>query len=763
MRTYLVLIVGAAVVAVAAASAYGFLWSAREARIRAMSAMALQAERGATAVADALAGGRRTVADLSARSDRRAVLARPEDCSLTATAGRRIDIVDPRGGVACSSDPAVATGDVHAGSDWLATALRSPGLVVDPDATDGATGRRAVVITMPIDRAEPGAGTVALFVDVAAAASLLSRNYASSDDVGFTLVDRVSGEVISASEGSVGGAFPARTSGDWEGADGARRLFGSAPVAGVGWRVFAGVRRSAVLADARGALMRNLLVGVLSLLVVIAAAWTLERRVAGPLRRIIDAVSRAGGGLDGTRAREDGAAELVALAREFNSMLDVRAGHEAQLLHQATHDPLTGLPNKALLGGQLAEALAGEADVAVFCVGLERLDIVTDGLGHDAGDHVVVEVARRLSKALDPQATLARFAGAEFVVICPGIGDERAGPIAGRLLGCLERPFRGPDAGIVMTGSVGVAVGRAGTSPEQLLREADSAMREARMSGHGWMLFDRAMQLRATRHLAIEHDLWQALRHGELTVRYQPLIDIGSGRVVAAEALVRWEHPQRGLVPPLDFIPTAEETGQISAIGRFVLAEACDQAAAWAVAGHPLRMSVNVAVGQLRDPAFPGLVSAVLSETGLTPDRLCLEITESSLLREADHSAAELVRLKQLGIDLAMDDFGTGYSSLAYLRHLPVDELKIDRSFISRLGRAGRDRHLVEAIVGMAQALDLAVVAEGVESDEQLEFLRGLGCKLAQGYLFSPAVPADELLALASASRSPSPRRLPLG
>jgi diguanylate cyclase (GGDEF)-like protein len=758
VRTYLVLIVVAAVVAVAAASAYGFLWSTKEARDRAMDAMSLQAKRAATATAGSLSTAQQTVAGLAAQPDLRKVFAQPDDCSLQATPGLRLDIVSPAGDVACSSDPEAVSARVHAGSDWLDAALRSPEPAVDRDATDAATGRRAVVVTAPVDKAEPGAGAIAMLIDVPGAASQLARDYASSSRVGFALVDRTTHAVLSASgtERPDGARFPARTSGDWEGVDGTRRIFGSADVAGTDWQVFAGVSRASVLADARGALTRNLLVGVLALLVLIAAVWMLNRRVAGPLKRVIDAVSRAARDVGGTRVEEAGTAELVTLAREFNSMLDLRAGHEAQLLYQATHDPLTGLPNKALLGDQLAEALAGGDGVAVFCVGLERLDIVADGFGHDAGDRVVVEVATRLSETLDAGDALARFGAAEFVVVCATVRDEQVGAVAERLLRCLERPFHGPEAGIVVKGAIGVAIARTpATSPEQLLREADSAMREARVSGRGWMLFDDALQVRATRHLEIEHDLWQALRRDELTVHYQPLLEVGSGRIVAAEALVRWQHPERGLVPPLDFIPTAEETGQITAIGQFVLTQACQQAAAWSAAGHPLRISVNVAVGQLRDPGFPGLVERILAEAGLAPDQLCLEITESSLMREAGQGSAELARLKQLGVDLSMDDFGTGYSSLAYLHHLPVDELKVDRSFISRLGRAGRDRHLVEAIVGMARALDLAVVAEGVETDEQLQFLGGLGCELAQGYLFAPAVPATELLALLQHQRHP--------
>jgi diguanylate cyclase (GGDEF)-like protein len=760
VRTYLLVIVGAAVVAVGTGSGYGFLWSAGAARDGAMDDMSLQARRAASAAGEAIATGQQTVAGLAAQPGLRKVFARPDDCSLTATAGLRLDIVGPDGGVACSSDPAPAVVEarVHAGSDWLDAALRSSRLAVDWDATDAALGRRAVVVTAPVDAAEPEAGAVALFIHVPGIASTLARDHAGSDQVSFTVVDRRTQAVLSASEGVAGGRFPATgAAGDWKGADGARRFFNSADVAGSDWRVFAGVRRSAVLAGARGALMRHLLVGLLALLVLLAAVWMLNRRVAGPLRRFIDAVARAAREPDGPRVGEEGTAELVALAREFNSMLDVRAGHEAQLLFQATHDPLTGLPNKALLIDQLAEAIgAGGDGIAVFCVGLDRLDMVTDGFGHDAGDRVVADVAGRLSEALDPGATLARFGGVEFAVLCTGVGREAAGAVAERLLRCLERPFRGPAAGIVVTGAIGVAMaGDRATSPEQLLREADSAMREARITGREWMLFDHALQERATHHLAMEHDLWQALRRDELLVHYQPLLEVGTGRIVAAEALVRWEHPERGPVPPLEFIPTAEETGQITAIGRFVLFQACRQAAAWNAAGHELRISVNVAVGQLRDPGFPGLVEQVLSETGLAPGQLCLEITESSLLREAGQGSVELTRLKALGVALSMDDFGTGYSSLSHLHHMPVDELKIDRSFIGRLGRAPRDRHLVEAIVGMARALDLTVVAEGVETDEQLRFLGELGCELAQGHLFAPAVPAEELYTLLQRQRHP--------
>jgi EAL domain-containing protein (putative c-di-GMP-specific phosphodiesterase class I) len=261
--------------------------------------------------------------------------------------------------------------------------------------------------------------------------------------------------------------------------------------------------------------------------------------------------------------------------------------------------------------------------------------------------------------------------------------------------------------------------------------------------------FDRALQLRATEHLAVEHALWSALREDQLRVYYQPLVDVASGTITGVEALVRWKRPERGLVLPGEFMAIAEETGQIAAIDRYVLDTACRQAVAWAADGHQLRVSVNVTAAEIGDPAFREFVRDVLRQSGLQPSQLCLEITESSLMREAGRGGEEhLYELRRLGVALSIDDFGTGYSSLSYLHHLPVDELKVDRSFIGGLGRNRRDRYLVEAIVGMARALGLDVVAEGVETRQQLEALGALGCNLAQGYLFARPQAADRMFAL---------------
>jgi EAL domain-containing protein (putative c-di-GMP-specific phosphodiesterase class I) len=267
-------------------------------------------------------------------------------------------------------------------------------------------------------------------------------------------------------------------------------------------------------------------------------------------------------------------------------------------------------------------------------------------------------------------------------------------------------------------------------------------MHQAKTAGPGWALSDQTEQARATQYLDTESSLRQAIEGGELRVHYQPLFDIVTGRLTGAEALVRWQHPTRGLVPPMEFIPVAEETGQINDIGVFVLNEACAEAARWVSYDQPLTVSVNVAVGQLHDRGFVDSVRQALAAADLPASRLCLEVTESAMMRASGTETSAIEALRRMGVRLAIDDFGTGYSSLSYLHELPVDELKIDRSFISRIAPGNRDATLVEAIMGMAHALGLDVVAEGVETAEQLEFLADLGCQQAQGYLFSPAVPA---------------------
>jgi diguanylate cyclase (GGDEF)-like protein len=587
-------------------------------------------------------------------------------------------------------------------------------------------------------------------------AAARAHSFGGINHAAFSVVNQATGAVLASS------VLPAnrlarvrfehlQSTGDWKGIDGSRRLFGSARVPGTNWRVYSGVPRSTVLADARDTLTREALLGILALLILALAAWALNRRVAAPLRAIARHVgAQMGAEPDESRIHESGTAEIAALARGFNAMLDVRAGHEAQLAYQASHDPLTGLPNRVALREQLAVALRDETRTGhtVMCVGIDRLDVINDSFGHDVGERLLAAVVTRLSNMVRPGDTLARFGGDEFVVVCGDLACGEETGLAEPLQACFEEPFAGPDGDVVIHASIGIAELGAAGSADELLRQADSAMREARRTGVAFSRFDRALQDRATRQVRVENDLRQAVKRDEFVVHYQPLLDLRSGRIVGAEALVRWSHPQRGVVPPIDFVPLAEQTGQIVQIGRLVLEKACHQAAAWRLSGQALRISVNAAVAQLRDRGFAADVARILDETGLPAEQLCLEITESSLLNAAGSGIAGIEALRRLGVRIAIDDFGTGYSSLAYLHQMPVDELKIDRSFVSRLERDERDRHLVVAILGMAHALDLSVVAEGVETDMQHELLRRFGCELAQGYLFSPPRSADEFAGL---------------
>jgi diguanylate cyclase (GGDEF)-like protein len=769
VRTYLSMIMLFAVLAIAGATVYGYVWSSGKAATDATSQMTLEAGRASSAISSSIADATHAAEGLAAEPGLEKVFTTVGKCQLDASGTQafpsvRIDLVAPDGRVACSSGPiavsATGAGRRERGS-WLREALQSRTVVVDWNAFDAGTAERAVVVAIRIPGAHGPAGAVAVQMDLPGAAGALARSFDGIEPASVMLVQRSTGAVLSASNVSErrgrGLRFDhAPKTGTWAGIDGSPRLFGSAEVPGAGWRVYAGVKRGTVLAQATGALTRQALVGVLALMILAFAAWVLNRRVANPLRAITRAVARAGGDLEpiDSRVRGEGTAEIVALARAFQTMLDVRAGHDAQLIYQAAHDPLTGLPNRMVLREQLAAALRGVGDgvVVILWVGIDRLEVVNDSFGHDVGDRVLIDVAARLSAVARPGDTLVRFGGDEFVVLCENLTTDEVSEFAELLHRCFAQPFSGPDANIVLEDSIGIAEARRSTStPGQLMREAHSAMREARSTGSSRCRFDGALQARATQHLDIEHALWQALKRDEFVVHYQPLLDLSSGQIIGAEALVRWQRPERGMVSPLDFIPLAEQTGQIVPIGRAVLATACRDAVSWRSAGHSLRISVNVAASQLRDQAFPDDVARVLAETGLPADQLCLEITESSLIVDADHGFAGILALRHLGVQLSIDDFGTGYSSLSYLHQMAVDELKIDRSFVGRLDHDSRDRHLVEAIIGMAHALNLTVVAEGVETDEQRELLAQMRCGLGQGYLFAEPLPSARFLDLLDA------------
>jgi diguanylate cyclase (GGDEF)-like protein len=441
----------------------------------------------------------------------------------------------------------------------------------------------------------------------------------------------------------------------------------------------------------------------------------------------------------------------VRAERLQNSAERERAEHE--LAHQALHDPLTGLANRMLLIDRLTQALARSErrrkSVAVMFLDLDRFKVINDSLGHETGDRVLVCVADRLRRFLRPEDSASRLGGDEFVVLCEDLASERdAIDIAERLAQSVQQPIALDTGELVVTTSIGVALGKAvADSPEALVRDADAAMYQAKDGGRArYELFDSDTRVRAVKRLKTENELRRAIDAGGLRLHYQPLVRLGDQRIAALEALVRWQHPERGLLPPAEFIPVAEETGLIAPLGAWVLEEACRQSARWQQAapeGPPLRIAVNVSVRQLDVPQFEEAVRSVLAETGIDPMTLSLELTETVLMEAAPPTLATLRRLRELGVRLAIDDFGTGYSSLSYLKRFQVDTLKVDRSFVKGLGVDPEDSAIVAAVVSLAHNLGLSAVAEGVETTKQLNHLRLLDCDLAQGYYFAYPQPAE--------------------
>ena len=430
-----------------------------------------------------------------------------------------------------------------------------------------------------------------------------------------------------------------------------------------------------------------------------------------------------------------------------------REAAEAEMRHQALHDPLTGLPNRTFFVERLTQWLAraerGNGTGAVMFVDLDHFKIVNDALGHVRGDQLLQAVSRRVRAALRPSDTVARVGGDEFVVLCEDLdSQDEALSVAKRLSGALDDPFKVADHVHRVTASVGVAVWTPGATADDLMRDADAAMYRAKEGGRArCQLFHAGMRAWAENWFTIEDELRNALESGELSNVYQPIVDPSDGRIAGFEALVRWYHPERGTISPADFIPVAEQNGMIVEIGHQVLREACEEAMRWSPLpdGSDLRISVNLSPRQLGDAGLVDSVRAVLRATKLPPARLSLEITESAFADDPARALHTLRNLKKLGVSLELDDFGTGYSSLTYVRMFPIDALKIDRSFVQGVSDCPEDAAIVEAVIMMGRALGVNVVAEGVESEEQSEVLQGLGCTLAQGFLFSRPVPASAL------------------
>jgi diguanylate cyclase (GGDEF)-like protein/PAS domain S-box-containing protein len=446
---------------------------------------------------------------------------------------------------------------------------------------------------------------------------------------------------------------------------------------------------------------------------------------------------------------------LIAVVRDISE----RKAFEEQLRHMAFHDHLTGLPNRALFMDRVEHALARansvQASIAVLFVDLDNFKVVNDSLGHAAGDRLLNTLSTRLRACLDPRATLARFGGDEFTILLEDVCVDAAQDVAQRVREVFRRPIGIAEREVFATASIGIAVSTPGKdTPGDLVRNADVAMYRAKANGRaGFVVFDRALDAVAVGRLELETDLRAALDRGELEVHFQPIVHLPSGRIRDMEALVRWRHPRHGLIPPDRFIPLAEETGLIIPMGMWVLETACRQLRAWLTRfGNQAEVcvSVNLSARQFQHPTLVEDVGRVLEETGLEPSSLMFEITESIAMRDAAAAADILANLKRLGVRLAIDDFGTGYSSLSYLHRFPIDVLKIDRSFISRLDSERHDVAIIEAVIALARGLNMEVTAEGIETNDQLTHLERLGCDNGQGYYFGRPMPSDSVTQLLS-------------
>lgn len=521
---------------------------------------------------------------------------------------------------------------------------------------------------------------------------------------------------------------------------------------------------SASRAATRSVLARNAMVeratfvgwGVLFVLMValmIQLARRLSAELLQPVGELREAANRLAAGDLTHRVVVGRGDELGELLGSFNVMAEALAGSQQSLRRQASHDSLTGLANRAGFRSRVQQCLARlerrEGTQAVLFIDLDDFKDVNDLLGHAAGDELLRVVAERLRGVVRPGDLVARLGGDEFAVLLDGIPDAGAAySLAGRVVTALAAPTQIGGDWVQVGASVGLSMRRDGSDLDDLMREADVAMYSAKAQGKNRVEgYDATLHRTVIEHQGFKVDIGHAVERDELVLDYQPLIDLSSGALIGVEALVRWQHPTRGLLPPSAFIGPAEDTGAIVSIGTWVLRSAAQQIASWQRRyGRPeLCASVNVSVRQLEASGFVELVAEVLASTGLEPGSLVLEVTESVLADSAGGAAEALARLRGIGIRIALDDFGTGYSSIGYLRRLPVDILKIDRSFVSGPQADGPGEALLEAIVGLGLHLGLEVIAEGIEHPEELRRLQALGCATGQGFLLSRPIAAGEI------------------
>jgi diguanylate cyclase (GGDEF)-like protein len=659
-----------------------------------------------------------------------------------------VAIVDGEGSIACH------VGTIEEPPPPLVDAWRRARTTGEPSLAALSTGifrtPGALAIVVPLRAGAPERG---LFAAAAPSTLLFGSNllHSPTPSKRYVIAD-ARGGVVATNERIPEGTsvrFKGHGSGTWTGLDGIRRVYRSRTIGNSGLRIFVGIPERELFVQAREVLTSLIPVVAVALIVVIAATILLVVRITRPIGRFTAIVERAGTRNLAEPLRTRGPRELQRLAASYNDMFDERLRYEEQLEHRAIHDELTGLPNRALLIDRLDHALRratreGARTAVLFC-DLDRFKVVNDSLGHQAGDLVLEAVARRFERSSRSGDTVARFGGDEFVILREDIADDEDAELAAEmLLTSLAGPIDIDGHEVSVSCSIGVVVAEAETEPETVVRDADTAMYSVKArGGGGYELFRPELHLWAQERWEVERDLRRALNHDELTVWYQAQVDVETGEVVGVEALVRWQHPERGLVAPATFLLIAEETGLIRDVGRYVLGEACRQGALWEREGFHPRVAVNLSAREV-DPDLPSTVDAILDDSGFDPSRLCLELTEHAFVDPKPENLEALQRVRAKGVTIALDDFGVGYSSFGTLRSLPVDALKIDRSLVVDIEHRGTAA-IASAIIELSRSLGLDAVAEGVESDDQLTVLHTMGCRYVQGFLFARPAPPDHL------------------
>ncbi|KAA1421928.1 EAL domain-containing protein [Nocardioides humilatus] len=610
---------------------------------------------------------------------------------------------------------------------------------------DPATGHPAIAVAAPVPgRSGPvGAVVVVIFTDVPDLALPPGVDEATA----VVAIDPDTGLVAGSTSGApyVAGDIVPWKEPPAVGPDGVERIWRVVVEPTTGWTILAGVDVNVATSAARDQRRTLLGFGAGIVALVIALALGLHRRLAWPIRRLgaSIAASRSGGVV--RPAPESGPAEVVEVARAFNDLVDSHEDLVQRLRHYARHDPLTDLLNRRGASDELDRLLGDHeaAPLVVLFIDLDRFKLVNDSHGHVVGDRLLVELAHRIVAAVPDTWIVSRFGGDEFVILCPQTPEPRPGVEA--LSEVLRGTIRIDGLELRVGGSIGIARARCGMTGDDLIREADTAMYCAKDAGRGgWAEFDDKLQAMALERLRIEADLRHAVRRGELVLHYQPLVDLATGCAAGVEALLRWQHPSRGLLSPAAFLSVAEDTDLIFEIGSWVAGEAARRTAEWRAAGTPRRVSINVSAAELLRTDVVATVARAVSDAGAEPGDLVIEVTESAVLTDIESTVAQLEALRALGIGVALDDFGTGFSSLSHLRQLPADEIKIDRTFVAELGHNPVCDAIVASVITLAHAIGLKVVGEGVETDQQRAHLTRLGCDRGQGYLLGRPVPHED-------------------